>query len=502
MLRYTLVPEWPPLAWFANCEPGGGVGVLHGKDVEIFDDWYAEAAWADDFDEGNLDRTEVVAGSGGRLRGTTVTFVGATSLLDRLHSMSHEGRVLVSNSLPCLMSAAGAHLDPAHRFYNRELSSIMHGLRKYQRFLETSAGPIQLTYYDNLVWDGRTLEVVPKPDQAPEFTTFEEYRGFLEDSLRRLAANAVAPGRRHLRYPMLATISTGYDSPAVAALAVRAGCREAISFDKGNAGEADSGAAIASSLGIDLHLVSWSAWRDVPDVEVPLLASGHPGGLVYAGAASRLSGRVLLTGYHGDKVWDLHILHTGRDVVRGDASGLGLTEYRLWAGFLHAPVAFWGARRVAEIAAISRSDAMRPWVLPDTDYNRPIPRRIVEEAGVPREWFGVAKRAAEPFLWREPAFLTPAGYRDYATWIARHRSAWFRRFRPPPWPSVRGDRLVNGAGALVAAVARGLGRTAGRLGVPPLARLASIHPRLVNLRRYWFPWAVERVIRRYAGPNS
>jgi hypothetical protein len=118
---------------------------------------------------------------------------------------------------------------------------------------------------------------------------------------------------------------------------------------------------------------------------------------------------------------------------------------------------------------------------------------------VPREWFGMAKRAAEPFLWREPAFLTAPAQRDYAAFLSSHRGSWLRRFRLPPWTGPGGDRTINRASAVAAAVARRVGPPVRRL--PGLgrigARLSSMHPRLLNLRRYWFPWAVARAEERY-----
>ena len=52
-----------------------------------------------------------------------------------------------------------------------------------------------------------------------------------------------------------------------------------------------------------------------------------------------------------------------------------------------------GARRKAEIIAITESDEMQPWRI-HTAYDRPIPRRIAEEAGIPRQAFGQAKYAS------------------------------------------------------------------------------------------------------------
>lgn len=58
---------------------------------------------------------------------------------------------------------------------------------------------------------------------------------------------------------------------------------------------------------------------------------------------------------------------------------------------MHLPPAYFGWRRAGRLLAISKSEEMAPWSL-FTDYDRPIARRIVEEAGVPRAWFGQAKK--------------------------------------------------------------------------------------------------------------
>ena len=58
---------------------------------------------------------------------------------------------------------------------------------------------------------------------------------------------------------------------------------------------------------------------------------------------------------------------------------------------MHVPVPGFAFNKGAAIRAISESDAMRPWRL-NTGYDRPIPRRIVEESGVPRSMFGIHKQ--------------------------------------------------------------------------------------------------------------
>jgi hypothetical protein len=193
-------------------------------------------------------------------------------------------------------------------------------------------------------------------------------------------------------------------------------------------------------------------------------------------------GRVLFTGFHGDKMWAKDTQDLSEHIVRGDYSGLSLSEYRLWAGFIHCPVAFWGARHIRDVHAISNSPEMEPWDVA-VQYSRPIPRRIVEEAGVPRELFGTHKRMASVFLLDPRDFLTAQSWNDYEDWLRQHRLEWVRQGRiPPPW------------GAPIARVKRWVLRHT-RWNVRGIHRLTRLNP-----RRYMFPWAVERAKQRYPRP--
>ena len=64
--------------------------------------------------------------------------------------------------------------------------------------------------------------------------------------------------------------------------------------------------------------------------EAEFLASGYGGeDVIFAGAEPVLAVRVLLTGYHGDRVWSLNADHISDDLRRGDPSGASLLEFRL-----------------------------------------------------------------------------------------------------------------------------------------------------------------------------
>jgi hypothetical protein len=64
-----------------------------------------------------------------------------------------------------------------------------------------------------------------------------------------------------------------------------------------------------------------------------------------------------------------------------------MAELRLVIGFIHLPLPYIGARRKEDIVKITESPDMDPWRLGNT-YDRPIPRRIAEEAGISRHAFG------------------------------------------------------------------------------------------------------------------
>ena len=416
--------HWPRLAWLARCGGDGDVVIEHGPGVETSDVGVCEAVWPAPFADWGFDEESVVAGTGVRMRDGVVTFVSSTSTVDRLYSMRTETESLVSNSLPCLLEAAGAAISPDYKASG--LVSIKRGLKESTAAVPTTAGTVELVYYHDLVWDGKALSRRDKPAQHLTFGDFAAYRAYLSSRFQGIAVNMGSPDRRE-PYSFMGTISSGYDSVTVTTLGTEAGCSEAISFSASKRGRSDSGEAVADALGIRLRLVSPDAWMDVAEqakepIEVPFYAAApHGGQLPFAALGDALRGRVLLTGFYGDSIWDLESHETNEDIVRKDASGLTFTEFRLRAGFIHCPPSFWAAREIGQVAEISRSDEMRPWVIGD-EYQRPICRRIAEEAGIPREAFGQHKKvgvAGSRLAKRD--FLSDRSMRDYTAWLEAHQ---------------------------------------------------------------------------------
>ncbi len=485
-LTYLQIDEWPPLAWLAVCTSRRDeILVVHGSRVETRPSWFCEAVWAGEYAAGDFDRTDIVAGSGGRLRDGVITFVSSGSTCDRLVSLEGTRQLLVANSITCLLAAKGGSAVRTYPRYLRDFGSVMFGRERYQRQIPSTVGELRLTYFDNLSWSGSACTVLPKPGATTNFGGFAEYYDFLTRSMAAVAENAASSARRH-RYDLLTTVSSGYDSPAVAALAKQVGCAQAISIDKARDGSPEAGGEIAECLGLVAHVLPREGWRARHLPQIPFLAAdGKIEAISLTIAEALLAGKVLLTGYHGDKIWAKDTKDLSENIVRGDTSGLSQCEYRLWVGYLHCPVPFWGARQIAQVNRISHSAELRAWDVPG-DYSRPIPRRIAETAGVPREMFGIAKLFASA---SQLEILAPEAMADYTTWLKRHRWQWLRDLRVPPPTDPALDAKLS---AILANVEVWMSKT------PGLWRLArDIQWDASLLRRHLFAWATERALERY-----
>ena len=141
-------------------------------------------------------------------------------------------------------------------------------------------------------------------------------------------------------------LQTAYESPAITVLGRECGLAEVIGFDRHR-----------------MIPLSADAWREVELAPVPFLAVDANGGdVVYTAAGDTLAGRVLLTGYQSGKVWSRRETEPDDyDIARPDQSGLSLSEFRLWVGFLHFPVPFMAIRQVADINALGRPAEMAAW---------------------------------------------------------------------------------------------------------------------------------------------
>jgi hypothetical protein len=102
---------------------------------------------------------------------------------------------------------------------------------------------------------------------------------------------------------------------------------------------------------------------------------------------------LLTIGNHGDVIWQKGLssdYQASHHFLDREPSGTGLVEWRLHRGVFLAAVPYFGASKWDCLLRINESEALDPWRV-GGDYDRPIPRRIVEQRGIERKAFGRKK---------------------------------------------------------------------------------------------------------------
>jgi len=366
--------------------------------VEIGEDHFVEGAWSGAFHDHSFAQATTFCGTGGLFDRQGLLLSSSTNTLQPIYVIRMAEELIASNSLALTLQLANSELKRQYRYHDVDLMSIMLGLHRYRRRLLTESGVrVALYYHCNVrVLPDLGVQQLAKA-RLDKPLTYAQYVGMLFHQTAAVVANASDVERR-TRFRPMTTISSGYDSPACAVLARAAGCSEAMTFAR--AADAidshdDSGSKIAESLGLSIVEFDPCAYKTKPGFpEVEFLAPGYGGDdVIYLGAEAVLSDRLLFVGYHGDRVWGRSAV-LGANFERGDPSGGSLQEFRLRVGFLALAVPFIGCEHIKDIRNISNSADMHPWSVSLTGYDRPIPRRLVEEAGVPRKSFGQLKKAA------------------------------------------------------------------------------------------------------------
>ena len=397
------------MSWCARVCRGGTVFLRHGDGVETRSDRFVEGAWDGDFQAFDFDRAQNLAGSGGVLRDGVCVFAAPFHPLERLYVLQGSGETLVSNSFVFVLAEAGDGLDLSHPNYFFDLvRMVRRGIARQPAKLRTARGrQVELYAACRLAIDADPrLQCNPMPlGQPPD--SYAEYFDLLYGAVGRIVRNAADPARKRT-YTPVAACSRGYDSTAAAALASKVGCKEGIAF--AHSGQAkghplmgmskrltdDSGAESLRALGMNVTERDRSGILDIP---------GHPKAEFYPSFMAvtdtsmrvmedKLRSSVFFSGRHGERYWGPTRRcnrKNFREIDDCNLSGHALPEFRLRAGFVHLPVPYIGALHGPAIFRITHSAEMRPWTLGVGYYDRPIARRIAEEAGVPRECFGQVK---------------------------------------------------------------------------------------------------------------
>lgn len=441
----------PNLAWVAGVDRAGGtVILLHGPWVEVRQNFFIEGVWNGPFQAGGFGETDSVFGTGGILSDDSIRFVTTASTTDSLYYHENDTRLTVSNSLPLILGYIEDALDVRCSDYPAICDSIMKGINDYRRDIPTVRGRLRRLMYRNLdVSKGGIRE--SEKSMPPRLKCFEDYQNYLQNNYKLMAANARDSARaRPLQ--ILSTQSSGFDSTAVNAIAAPYGVDKVFTISKGKSsrylahdddGKApdDDGSQICESLGLDCIRIDRRAFVQGFDHEyLYYCALHHNQDANLLEIANHVANPSLLLTGTGGAVWrDPAVKRTKRgdadsQLKRSDSSGLGMAEVRLVVGFIQLPLPDLAVRREQEIDSITMSPEMDPWRL-GTMYDKPIARRIAEEAGVPRKMFGQSKKGSV-VIFSHPAIPYGKVLRDqFLDYLADHKI--MTRSKTRLWPAVR-----------------------------------------------------------------
>lgn len=421
-ISYQLALGFPKLAWLADCDANiGRTTVLHGTLVEIRDNFFVEGIWNGPFGLGRFGETDCFFGTGAVLTDRGIRFVSSAATTDYLYYSVRNSRIFVSNSLPLLLAGIGDELVPEFVGYSRINESIIRGIDEYIEDLPTRGGTVKRLIVRNLDVSSGRVEKVDKI-LPPHFGMYADYRAYLNRNYELIANNARDPGRSH-RLGIYSTQSQGYDTTAANSIAREYGIDAVFTVTKGkgrdhfadtdaNAEVDDDGTQICERLGLKSIPIDRRAFEKEYEEEaeetlyLSALDNNCDANLLNINRLIPQSA-VLVTGVLGEIFYPSSYFHNREPYAckdlsdtqgpwplqRGDLGMHGLTEVRLVVGFIQLPLFYVGARRFSDIVRITESEEMNPWRL-GSFYDRPIARRIAEEAGIPREFFGQIKKAS------------------------------------------------------------------------------------------------------------
>jgi hypothetical protein len=296
----------------------------------------------------------------------------------------------------------------------------------------------------------------------PEPGGYREYSDFLEKTAQRMTANAMDPRRKQVFRPV-AAISRGYDSVAVAAVASRAQCRRAVTFRHSSAkGIEDSGAEIAAVLGMEVKEYNRSDYARAGGLpEVEFYPYTRPSSKTLRSFEEELTGSLFFNGQAGEDFWGTS-WESGLPLLQEPGAttmaGSNVTEFRLRVGTIFFPLPVCGAIHAPALRRIGRSKEMAAWSVGGS-YDRPIPRRLAEERGVPRHLFGQRKVGGGPEM--GPLGLCPESEADFRAFhaefvggkvsrekdipqaVLKRRRSWVQPLRRIVFSSTRINRMFR-----------------------------------------------------------
>ena len=406
-------PEFPPNAWRLKLSKDHS-RVSYGNNVEQRGLRLFEGVWNDDFDKFAFLESTNLYGSGLELSRSAIV-APPTHMFECLFLIQDKKNdtVVVSNSLACCIAGADLSLQEE---WLEELSKVVNKVINEQ----TAAGAYS---YHPLIYEDKNAALYSlffhnfefSPKQAPKiilrlddqfFQSFDQYQSFVHSTLEEALRNGASERRANGKLEAVSCVSSGYDSTAATAVGVALGVRAAMTLDLVVNGHSDSGAHIADELGVRCYSFVHPAGQNIPILAMEysgavleiawefIGTAGFGDDILFAAFESMLPRKIMLDGKLGDGVWAKNA-QIGPGMPTPIPFSKSMNEFRLRVGFAQIPVPSIGAQFPESIKRISQTAEMKPWSV-GGGYDRPIPRRLVEQAGVQRMSFGQQKKAASP----------------------------------------------------------------------------------------------------------
>lgn len=523
-IRFEIAPLFPKLG-YVGVVRGHNVVVRHGEMIEIVENRFSDGAWDGNFHD-TPDFGDFLCGTVGWVREGALEILVSQSPVDRVFLHDDGDRCVFSNSLPLMLLELEDSLDPDVISYRSRFTAADYGLSIAPRTVRLDSGrSLRILLNERAVLSEGKIKFDRRPPDTA-FSSFGEYRSRLAKTVKGVVQNAQDP-RRANPLQAMPSISAGYDSSVVAVLAAEAGCTEALTLlrytDETRSELQDYPGRVAAAVGIDLIGVERDRWRDDSDMPEAFIAAAAVTSVdtVFLTYAEHLANRLILVGFSGDNVWGVDNFRAHADIAlgHGNFNGRGLAEHRLLLGYVIFVVPMIGHGAHPSILRISKDPSMAPWRI-GGKYDRPIARRIVEEAGVARSDFAPRKFAGSArvgstrhrYVGRSEAqrreelleVMTIPGVESFLTFVGDVEG----KGRGPAKTSVRLKLLLGSAGfwllEKVDAADYRVGKALhgyGVRGVVPrrLFALAGARVRINADYTYLLPhWGVSKLVERYS----
>lgn len=416
------------LSWGMVVEPNKKeINVIVGEMVETTQNFFVSGVWDGDFLLGKFESAEMFCGSGVKLVENKILVSSSTHERQRVCYMEKGQVVYVSNSIPFMLALTKEAFDINCNEYEAILCSVIKGLQDYDKDIPLKSGRVmhQIFSSDLLIDENGTCEVRRKALHR-DFIDYNDYYSSMKNVCAKILANGKDENRKN-KYDMISTTSSGYDSSSCAAVVHEVGCDIACTFKDGKFDE-DSGADIARKLGyktvVEASCYDYKSQKD--NLDAVFFADGDLGFFMpFDGFREPFRNKIVVTGISGGYMWD-------RDSkVNPDSkrygyyyflSNISFCEHSLQCGYLMLPLVLYGSTAAISVQKITNSKEMEPWMM-NNSYDRPIPRRILETAGVERGTFATDNRGAGISFSRNfnkkqiEEKMTHEGYESFIKWL-------------------------------------------------------------------------------------